>query len=89
MTTKSAVQFLQSVWSNEALKDRVQDQTDLAGIIAIASESGYEFTEDEFHQAQLEVSDRYDIELGEEALEAVAGGVCSSSYFCCSCDEVQ
>lgn len=79
MSTESAVQFLEAAWNNEDLKDKVWNQKNLKEIIAIAAERGYQFAEDEFYEAQLEIVDRYDIQLTEEALQSAAGGVVMNS----------
>jgi predicted ribosomally synthesized peptide with nif11-like leader len=75
MSVESAVQFLEAAWNNEDLKDNVWNQNNLQEIMAVAAENGYEFAEDEFFEAQLEIVDRYDIQLTEEALQSAAGGV--------------
>ncbi len=88
MSTENAVQFLEAAWNSEDLKDKVRDQSNLEEIMGVASQAGYEFTEEEFYAAQLEIVDRYDIELSEEALEAAAGGVVvlsNTGQNCCDC----
>ena len=79
MSIESAVQFLEAAWNDEELKDRVWNQKDLKEIISVAAENGYQFAEDEFYSAQLEIVDRYDIQLTEEALQSAAGGVVLNS----------
>jgi predicted ribosomally synthesized peptide with nif11-like leader len=88
MSTESAVQFLEETWNNADLKDKVREQNSVSEIMEVASQTGYDFTEEEFYEAQMEIVDRYDIELNEEALEAAAGGVVllsNSGQNCCDC----
>jgi predicted ribosomally synthesized peptide with nif11-like leader len=75
MSVESAVQFLEAAWSDEELKDTVWNQNNLQEIIAVAAGKGYDFAENEFYEAQLEIVDRYDIQLTEEALQSAAGGL--------------
>ena len=77
MSTQNAVQFLEAAWKDEDLMNRVRGQKSAEDVISIASEEGYEFSADEFQEAQIEIVDKYDIELSEEALEGAAGGICS------------
>jgi predicted ribosomally synthesized peptide with nif11-like leader len=94
MSTESAVQFLEAAWSDEELKTKVREQSNLSEIMEVASKTGYDFTEEEFYEAQLEIVDRYDIELAEEALDAAAGGlaivlISNSGQNCCDCHHGQ
>lgn len=87
MATESATKFLESIWKDEQLRERVQVQKDFGSVIAIASESGYHFDENEFHEAQIEFLGREGVELDEEALDTVAGGTCCCC--CCKDEEIQ
>lgn len=75
MSVENAVEFLETAWKNRNMKDKVWDTKNLSEIMSLALESGYEFNEDEFYIAQLEIVDRYDIQLTEEMLQTAAGGI--------------
>ena len=68
MSTQNAIQFLEQAWSDEELKARLQDKSNVEEIVEIASEQGYEFSADEFYEGQMEVLDKYGVELSEEQL---------------------
>ena len=72
MSIESVKTFYESLKSDEALQERVKAADDSATVIQIASEKGYEFTEQELERAMQEAIVEGD--LSQEELEAVAGG---------------
>ena len=63
--------FNKDVIETEALQEAIKDVgEDMAKLVSIAKEKGYDFTEDELKQA----ADSAEEELSDEDLEEVAGG---------------
>lgn len=71
MSIQSVKDFYELLQSDENLQERVKAADNSATVVQIASEMGYEFTEQELDRAMQEAL--VDSELSEEELEAVAG----------------
>ncbi len=71
MSIQSVKDFYELLQSDENLQERVKAADDSATVVQIASEMGYEFTEQELDRAMQEAL--VEGELSEQELEAVAG----------------
>ncbi|MGK7949212.1 MAG: Nif11-like leader peptide family natural product precursor [Xenococcaceae cyanobacterium] len=71
MSIESVKTFYKLIQSDETLQERVTAADDSATVVQIASEKGYEFTEQELERAMQEAI--IEGELSQEELEAVAG----------------
>ena len=71
MSIESVKKFYELLQSDEILQERVKAAEDSATVVQIASEKGYEFTEQELDRAMQEAI--FEGELSEQELEAVAG----------------
>ena len=72
MSIKSVQDFYELTQNDSALQERVKNANDSTAVVQIASEKGYEFTEQELENAMREVI--IEGEIPEEQLEAVSGG---------------
>ncbi len=77
MSIESVKEFYELLQSDETLQKRVKAADDSATVVQIASEKGYEFTEQELERAMQEAI--VEGELSERELEAVAGAGKSKS----------
>lgn len=77
MSKQQIAAFFQAASQDEILTQKVKSAVSPANMIAIATEYGYQFTEDELLQFELERrQSSSDIEdLSERQMEAVAGGL--------------
>ena len=64
--------FFKLLEADEVMQEQVKNANSSAGLIQIASDNGYEFTEEDFQAYTLEVINTG--ELTEEDLFAIAGG---------------
>ena len=71
MSIEAVKEFYELLQSDETLQERVKAADDSATVVQIASEKGYEFTEQELERAMQEAI--VEGELSQEELEAVAG----------------
>ncbi|MGK7879832.1 MAG: Nif11-like leader peptide family natural product precursor [Crocosphaera sp.] len=71
MSIQSVKDFYELLQSDETLQERIKAADDSATVVQIASEMGYEFTEQELDRAMQEAI--VEGELSEQELEAVAG----------------
>ena len=72
MSLEQLKAFLEKVKEDSNLQEKLKSAKSLAEVVTIAKECGHEFTEDKFNL------------LGEEELEAVAGGwACSPTTGTC------
>ncbi|QHG20500.1 Nif11-like leader peptide family natural product precursor [Nostoc sp. ATCC 53789] len=76
MSKQQVVEFFQAAAKDEVLTEKVKFATSPSSMIAIAIEYGYEFTEDELLQFELERRQTKGEleELSDQQMEAVAGG---------------
>lgn len=72
MSIESVKGFYESLTNDQALQERVKSADDSVAIVQIASEKGYDFTDQELERAMQEAI--VEGELSEQELEAVAGG---------------
>lgn len=72
MSIKSVQDFYELIQNDSTLQERVKNANDSTSVVQIASEKGYEFTEQELENAMREAI--VGGEIPEEQLEAVAGG---------------
>ena len=72
MSIESVQNFYESIQNDSTLQERVKNASDSTAVVQIASEKGYEFTEQELENAMR--SAIIEGEIPEEQLEAVAGG---------------
>lgn len=72
MSIESVKTFYELLQSDENLQERIKAAGNSATVVQIASEKGYEFTEQELEKAMQETLVKE--ELSEQELEAVAGG---------------
>lgn len=79
MAKQSVHQLLSDAQSSEKLQQMFNGVTDVDEITRLATDAGYEFTADEFRQGKAEFYENHNVELSDEQLESVAGGV-----VCCS-----
>jgi predicted ribosomally synthesized peptide with nif11-like leader len=79
MAKNNVHQLLADAQTREDLQKMFDGVTDVSEITRLAGEAGYEFTADEFREGSAEFYEEHEVELSDEMLEAVAGGVCSSS----------
>jgi len=71
MSIESVKGFYELLQSDKTLQERVKAADDSATVVQIASEKGYEFTEQELEKAMQEAIVKR--ELSEQELEAVTG----------------
>lgn len=87
MSKQQVVEFFQAAAQDEVLTEKVKFAVTPSNMIAIAIEYGYEFTEDELLQFELERRQTQSglQELSEQQMEAVAGGgifgICFSTHW--------
>ncbi|MGJ5630510.1 Nif11-like leader peptide family RiPP precursor [Nostoc sp. CALU 1950] len=76
MSKQQVVEFFQAAAKDEILTEKVKFATSPSSMIVIAIEYGYEFTEDELLQFELERRQTQGVleELSDQQMEAVAGG---------------
>ena len=72
MSIESVQKFYELIQNDTTLQERVKDAINSASVVQIASEKGYEFTEQELERAMQEAV--IEGEISDEQLEAVAGG---------------
>ncbi|MGK7879833.1 MAG: Nif11-like leader peptide family natural product precursor [Crocosphaera sp.] len=71
MSIQSVKEFYELLQSDETLQERIKAADDSATVVQIASEMGYEFTEQELDRAMQEAM--FEGELSEQELESIAG----------------
>jgi predicted ribosomally synthesized peptide with nif11-like leader len=75
MSKERAIAFLENVAQDEGKQKEVVGKSTVDEVVAYAANQGYNFTPVELQMAQKEFYETHDIELDEDALESVAGGV--------------
>jgi predicted ribosomally synthesized peptide with nif11-like leader len=71
MSEEQLKAFWEAIQADTALQQKLQGVTDPDAIVAIAKEAGFSISADELKKAMESV------ELSEEQLEAVSGGICA------------
>ena len=74
MSIESARTMIETAENDTALQKQLQTAEGPEAVLAIASEKGYEFTEEELLSVMQEKQLSFGTELSEEQLESVAGG---------------
>ena len=69
--------FLEKVKGDTSLQEKLKAASDADAVVSIAKEEGFSISIDDIKAQLLELSDEAgDVELSDEELEGVAGGVC-------------
>ena len=74
MSQESVRKMLETAENDAALRQQLQTAEGPEAVLAIASQKGYEFTEEELLSVMQEKQLSFGSELSEEQLESVAGG---------------
>ena len=79
MSEEQLKAFLEAVKADEGLSEQLKVAADAEAVMAIAKAAGFAVSAEELQRAQVEVS--------EEELEGVAGGVgsCAGTYYTALC----
>ena len=73
--------FLEKVKGDTSLQEKLKAASDADAVVSIAKEEGFSISIDDIKAQLLELSDEAgDVELSDEELEGVAGGVCVDGW---------
>ncbi len=75
MSIESARTMIETAENDTALQKQLQTAEGPEAILAIASEKGYDFTEEELLSVMQEKQLSFEEELSEDELESIAGGI--------------
>ena len=81
MSEEQLKAFLEKVKADTSLQEKLKAAADNDAVVAIAKEAGFSISADELGNAQSENLE-LEVELSEEELEGVAGGVLNPTQQC-------
>ena len=81
MSEEQLKAFLEKVKADTSLQEKLKAAADIDAVVAIAKEAGFSISADELGNAQSENLE-LEVELSEEELEGVAGGVLNPTQQC-------
>ena len=77
MSEEQLKAFLEKVKGDTSLQEKLKAASDADAVVSVAKEEGFSISIDDIKAQLLELSDEAgDVELSDEELEGVAGGVC-------------
>ena len=81
MSEEQLKAFLEKVKGDTSLQEKLKAASDADAVVSIAKEEGFSISIDDIKAQLLELSDEAgDVELSDEELEGVAGGVCVDGW---------